>query len=294
MAKAPRVRAPPSCIAYHTIDRYGGVAHTSTYMGRHAPATGNSVSAGTWWPDFGPTTNEFSYLYRSHPTETVFDNCVKPFANQQKALMERSFKGQMSPHSSEYSGSATASSPQQFRHPNPQTEALMSSTIVYPYKKGGRRKVDDPNHWKASCAVKRRPVYFKGPLLDDVDRLQIHPLNRAEHGGSEFQNIHKSCSAAELAAGTPTGTCPVEALTRTISMPAFDERTSTLGGSLKTLPAGTVANTIGFTMKRPVPQNTTDQAKLGSWLAKRTIATRDVDAAGHAACLLKKLPVDRF
>lgn len=297
MAKAPRVRAPPSTVAYHTIHKYGDIAHTSTYMGRHVPSSQNAVGCGTWWPDYGPTTHEFGYLYRSHPTETVFDNVVKPYAAQQRAAMEKEFS-KMSNRSdgsgSDFSSMQMNKSPQQFRHPNPQTEALLSSTIIYPYKKGGRRKVDDPNHWKASCAVKQRPVFFKGPLLDDVDRLQVHPLNRVENGGSEFVNMHKSCSAAELAAGTPTGTCPVEALQRTISVPAFDEKTSTLGGSLKALPAGTIANTVGFSMKRHAPHNTPDAHKLGSWLAKRTIATRDVDAAGHAACLLKKLPIDKF
>jgi len=63
-------------MSYCTVDRYGGF--TNTYA--HARGGGeNSRSTGrTWWPDFGPSTRDFSAQPRSHPSEAIFDSVIAP------------------------------------------------------------------------------------------------------------------------------------------------------------------------------------------------------------------------
>eukprot|EP00928_Gymnodinium_smaydae_P081453 TRINITY_DN64974_c0_g1_i1.p1 TRINITY_DN64974_c0_g1~~TRINITY_DN64974_c0_g1_i1.p1 ORF type:complete len:292 (-),score=36.58 TRINITY_DN64974_c0_g1_i1:104-979(-) len=288
MAKAPRVHAPPSSIAYSTLGKYGDVG--IYYNARARPLeTSNRNGCGTWWPDYGPTTRDFSYMKNSHPTDSVFENVVQPFCQNQ--INQRRLNGSYSDVSGESSGA-----PQQFRHPAPQREALYSSTIVLPYKKGGRRKVDDDNHWKGVVGgSKKYPIWCKGPLLNDPDRHQVHPLTK----GFE-QNLAASCTVANLAAGTPTGTAPCDNLQRTVSCPALDPSSSTLlspacGSSLARLPGVAGGTDVHQSLRDPSRRSMAVPGggdKPPSWLAKRTIATRDFDAAGHAGCLLKKLPIE--
>lgn len=290
-AKAPRVHAPPSSIAYNTLGKYGEVG--ISYNARARPlVTSNRDGSGTWWPDFGPTTRDFSFLRRSHPTDTVFENQVQAFTQQHRR------EGQeRRPDGSESGGSAYAEQPQQFRHPAPQREALYSSTIILPYKKGGRRKCGDDNHWKGVLGggSGKYPIWCKGQLLDDPDRHQVHPLAK-----STGQNIAATCSAANLAAGTPTGTIPRENLERTVSCPSLAAASCTLlspavGSTLGQLPGVMGGTDVNKSLRDPVRKTMAVPGggeKHPTWLAKRTIATRDFDAAGHAGCLLRKVPIE--
>jgi len=297
MGGAPRCRAPASSVACHTTDRYGDIIIScSTRAG--VPAGTGRVGAGSWWPDFGPTTQDFSYLYKSHPTDTVFENVVAPFTANQRAMNQaqglvRSSSEADVPQQFRHPG-APDFCLQQFRRPQPEREALYSSQVM-PCKKGGRRKVGDDNHWKSCVGRGRYPMFAKSCdslKIDDSDRLHQHPLNR----GNE-PNIHASCTSQSLAAGGATGTNPCEALERSISAPALDPSKSTLlspavGSTLKTLP-----NMVGGPSDRQSYHRSIQRANLGSsklpnWIAQRTVASRDKDAAGHAGCLLKKLPFE--
>jgi len=185
---------------YSTFDRFGDPLH-SRYGGQ--PNMGECrTGAGTWWPDFGPTTRDFSPGGVNHPTEFVFEHEVLPFtAAYNRARSEPVLK---------------EPPPVQFRHPAPATEALWKSTNNMPSKPGGRRKCGESGNWRAAMSSGaegfrhggRMPIFCKGPLLDNPDFHQLHPLKRDE----DTATIHSSCVKEQLAAGAATGTCPVDAL----------------------------------------------------------------------------------
>eukprot|EP00928_Gymnodinium_smaydae_P001436 TRINITY_DN10530_c0_g1_i2.p1 TRINITY_DN10530_c0_g1~~TRINITY_DN10530_c0_g1_i2.p1 ORF type:complete len:311 (-),score=55.36 TRINITY_DN10530_c0_g1_i2:283-1215(-) len=89
-------------MSYSVQDRYGGLCTT------YNNSLGPSGTGRTWWPDYGPTTQAFSFQEKQHPTETIFEKVVKPFTRQ----------------------GASASAPElsplrpQFRHPQPAREAI--------------------------------------------------------------------------------------------------------------------------------------------------------------------------
>lgn len=185
---------------YSTFDRFGDPIH-SRYGGQ--PNMGDCrTGAGTWWPDFGPTVRDFSPGGVNHPTEFVFEHEVLPFT----AAFNRT---QSEPVLKE-------PPPVQFRHPAPATEALWKSTDVMPYKSAGRRKCGESQNWRAAMSSGaegcrhggRMPIFCKGPLLDNPDFHQLHPLKRDE----EMATIHRSCVKEQLAAGAATGTSPVDGL----------------------------------------------------------------------------------
>lgn len=256
---------------------------------------------GTWWPDFGPTRRDFSYQDRIHPTQPIFERAFGLHSGPMTGVDGKPIAEPMR------GGGSSPSQLKQFRHPKPQTEALWSSTVIMPYKSGGRRKCGEDSNWKcALSAGAKMPIFAKGPLLNDPDRHQLHPFS----SGEEKVNIEKSCSAEQLRAGGTSSTSPVEALLRTNKTEAslgirttqkmrqemtFDAsksvnrlHTSTLGGTIR---AGNVkfddtrSEVSSVSAASAVPSR---QEKLPYWVAGRTIATRDADAAGHAACLLRK------
>lgn len=65
-------------MSYTIQDRNGG--QYSKYM----PPTGTTGGGakGVWWPDYGPSTRDFTYPGISHPTETIHRNCVEPLAKR--------------------------------------------------------------------------------------------------------------------------------------------------------------------------------------------------------------------
>merc|ERR1719378_305920 len=96
------------------------------------------------------------------------------------------------------------------------TESLYKSVNIMPYKPGGRRKCGEASNWKAALSSGaegfrhggRMPIWCKGPLLDNPDFHQKHPLKRDE----DMPNISASCVQEKLAAGGATGTSPVDNL----------------------------------------------------------------------------------
>lgn len=190
-------------LVYSTLDRFGDPKHT--LYGGKLDMGGCRTGAGTWWPDFGPTTRDFSPGGINHPTSFVFASEVEPFTQATRSQSEPRLLPPKEP-----------AFPQQFRHPRPATEALMKSVDVMPYKTAGRRKCGEASNWRAAlssgCEGRthggRTPIFCKGPLLDNPDFHQLHPLKRDE----ATVNISNACVAEKLAAGTATGTCPVDAL----------------------------------------------------------------------------------
>mmetsp|Transcript_121028 Transcript_121028/g.287515 ORF Transcript_121028/g.287515 Transcript_121028/m.287515 type:complete len:241 (+) Transcript_121028:53-775(+) len=115
-------------MSYTTMDRYGEVKHI------YAPAKANQYVKGIWWPDYGPMTIDFCDQVKMHPTNTIFENQIAKPVKSKRDLLARPF------------GSRGAAPEPQFRR-QPHTEALWSSTIIQPYKSGGRKPETFEGAW---------------------------------------------------------------------------------------------------------------------------------------------------
>jgi len=212
----PRNGNMPMPMVYSTLNKFGDPLHTK--YGGKLDCGGCRTGAGTWWPDYGTTVRDFSPGGINHPTEHVFEHEVMPFtAAQRSQEMQRSqsMPAGESPKSRKVR-MAEEAKPTQFRHPQPSTEALWTSVDLMPYKKGGRRKCSEASNWKSALSSGaegfrsggRTPIWCKGPLLENPDFHQLHPLRR----GEATVNISNHCLKEQLAAGTATGTSPVDGL----------------------------------------------------------------------------------
>jgi len=63
-------------MSYSTMDRYGDLKTTFVHHRGGAPPDANCIR--TWWPDFGPGSQDFSQQRRSHPSEGIFESVVEP------------------------------------------------------------------------------------------------------------------------------------------------------------------------------------------------------------------------
>lgn len=297
MSKPPNLGKNSIAASYSTLNRFGEMKIISPpHLGEHTIRNQmgpRPSGCGTWWPDFGPTARDFNDGGKNHPTNTVFERAFK---------LPKGTGGCQHVYHTGF-GRSDGSSLQQFRHPQPQTEALWSSTLIMPYKSGGRRKCGEDANWKCSLSAgARMPMFAKGPLLDEPDRHQVHPLNSGEE-----VNIHKSCKLENVAAGGTSSTAPLNALLlQNRSAPSLglrDSQTmrrdmsfnaassvnrlanSTLGGTIK---VGTVKIDDARSEASSSCCPPSRSEKLPYWVASRTVASRDMDAAGHAGCLLKK------
>jgi len=106
-------------MSYTTQDRYGGFV-TKYAHGRGGGPSGNV--GRTWWPDFGPSSNDFSYMSNGHPAEHLYERHVKPMSKSNAHAEIPSPK------------------PVQFRHPAPSKEAMMSTAAPSPEAKHGARQ----------------------------------------------------------------------------------------------------------------------------------------------------------
>lgn len=191
---------------YSTLDKYGEPKHTK--YGGKLELGGCRTGAGTWWPDYCASTRDFCAAGKNHPTECVFQNEVIPHSHAYR-MQEQRAKSMPA----EKLVRLPPEKHQQFRHPQPSTEALWKSVEPIRVKTGGRRKCGEESNWRAALSSGREiggrmPIWCKGPLLDNPDFHQIHALRR----GEEMPNIHESCVKEQLAAGAATGTNPVDAL----------------------------------------------------------------------------------
>lgn len=317
----PRQGNKPSPAVYSTLDRFGDPIHT--LYGGQPNLGGCRTGCGTWWPDFGPTVRDFSPGGIHHPTEHVFSHEVIPFTRSQSMPNQLD---QVAPPR------RTHETHVQFRHPAPSTEALWSSVDVMPYKKAGRRKCGEASNWRAALSSGaegckhggRMPIWCKGPLLDNPDFHQQHPLKRGEVN----VNISNTCLLEQLAAGGATGTSPVDALLRSskstkhadlgkmglrdaetmvADMTIDASRHLSHGMTFKHAGARLNGNEASFrTMNSPLAVKDRDASfksgvsfdpsvdsfgsdtagpadKLPNWVAPRTVATRDLHAAGGQA-----------
>lgn len=107
-------------MSYTTMDKFGDVKHI------YAPPKANQFVKGIWWPDYGPMTIDFCDQTKMHPTNNIFTNQIEKKAARKRDLL------------AEPMGHGQTPMPQ-FRR-QPPTEALWSSTIIQPYKSGGKPK----------------------------------------------------------------------------------------------------------------------------------------------------------
>lgn len=91
----------------------------------YVPSKTEAYVPGIWWPDHG---NNCPNLAIMNPTNTMFKNAFEKGKAQSSTgpqLMQDASLRDVAPL-------------QQIRHPMPATEALYKSTIIQPYKSGGR------------------------------------------------------------------------------------------------------------------------------------------------------------
>lgn len=283
---ARRNASAASAIAFNVTDRFGG--QTLSYRAGVAPrgqGAGNRTGCGAYWPDYGSSTMDFSFQEGCNPTKTIFDRNVAP--HSAAGLFEH-------PASPTKTLTATRAHNlhearereqfQQFRHPAPHTEALWASTHVQPYKSGGQRKADSMVYRAALGSVKKAPLWCR--TFDDPG-FQKHDVK---------PSIGEACQTLGIAAGGVASTNPRHTITKT-AMARSESAPNILGGlqgtlgSLETLGA----MTVGQTMRRNASMATMTLGGAGgevatpSWVASRTMATRDPDAAGLAGGKVKKL-----
>jgi hypothetical protein len=281
-------------MVYTTMDKYGDVLHTK--YGGKLDLGGCRTGSGTWWPDFGTTCRDFSPGGINHPTEFVFQNAVVGKCGE-RASSEPATK----PKVAQPMRRQEEEKPTQFRHPQPEREALMKSTMIMPYKSGGRRKCAEGSNWKSSLSSGaegmshggRYPIFAKGPLLENPDWYQKHPLKRHE----DHHTIHSSLAAEGMPAGGATGTSAFATLVRSPKSAAdlgmrdaktiVREKSSNEVIDLhKSFKAS--ANRLPVNMSMKSIKSEPSLLSIGSeadatphWVATRTLATRDYSAAGH-------------
>mmetsp|Transcript_4335 Transcript_4335/g.10645 ORF Transcript_4335/g.10645 Transcript_4335/m.10645 type:complete len:347 (+) Transcript_4335:47-1087(+) len=102
-------------MAYCAYDRHGGLTIKYSNV-----KTSEYVGAGTYWPDYGPTTRESSGGGRNRPTEHIYERLVKPKASG-KQVHELTVPQQ------------------QFRHPSPSREAVLREVEHTPEAKARAR-----------------------------------------------------------------------------------------------------------------------------------------------------------
>jgi len=310
------------------LDRHGDMKHT--LYGGKAQLGGCMSGCGTWWPDYGPVTRDFSPGGINHPTEHVFEHEVMPFTEAQKSQSDPSL---IKPREVRLQEQAEkrAEVLTQFRHPQPEREALWASTLIMPAKRGGRRKCSEASNWKAALSTGkegykhggRMPIFAKGFFLDNPDQHQKHPLKR----GEPDVNIHQSCVQEQLCAGAATGTSPIDSLVRssktskalglrdseqiiaekTINSSqvshsqTFKHAATRLNGnaesfhsesfrSFRASPTSSKAicdapkvGSVTFAESVTSVASSGEEPKLPNWIAPRTVATRDPNAAGGQA-----------
>jgi len=309
-------------MVYSTLDRHLDPIHT--LYGGKLDMGGCRTGAGTWWPDFGTTVRDFSPGGISHPTEHVFEHEVVPFTRSQSVPEVIKMSNEDRMRSVQNAPPIGAEELKQFRHPQPEREALWKSTNNMPSKPGGRRKCGEASNWKSALSSGaegfkhggRMPIFCRGPLLDNPEQYQIHNQKK----GVDMPNIHSSCAKELLAAGSATGTSPVDHLVRSTktnknmgfrdceairdemtihhheksshSM-TFKSANDRLNGHAESFrnfsPAAaraqkSIKDASGsrsmVSFAAPADSSSAADAPLPNWVASRTIATREKTAAG--------------
>jgi len=283
-------------MVYTTIDRYGDVLHTK--YGGKLDLGGCRTGSGTWWPDFGTTVRDFSPGGINHPTEFVFQNAIVSKLTRASSEPQKPKPHMAQPFRKSHFD-IEDEKPTQFRHPQPATEALWSSTMVMPYKSGGRRKCAEASNWKSSLSSGaegmthggRYPIWAKGPLLEDPDSWQRHPLKRHE----PERSIHKSLHTENMPAGSASGNNALSILVRSPKS-ATDlgirdshkirrEMTSEAIGGSQSLKASVNRLPVNMSMQTRASMksigSTEESVLVPTWVAPHTMGTRDYSAAGH-------------
>lgn len=251
-------------MSYGVRDRFGGL--NVDYDHRRCVADNRFSGCGTWWPDFGPRRTDFNDAGTCHPTSTIFENVIEKPAKQRAAALagaEGSLRQFRHPGTTDEDFEKYREQRRQFRNPDPARDALWKSTIIQPYKSGGRLQRDIVGAWSRDEAK-------------DIEKHSGAAAGQASGLASLSPKMVRSLSQPSLAAAS------------------FSKSIATLGQSID--------QSASFS-KRPGDSDSASQHSsafesvaaseppMPQWVASRTFATRPVDAAGHAASRLRTLSV---
>lgn len=166
-------------MSYSTLDRYGGIK--TVYAS--ARERGPSGSTGpTWWPDFGPSTHDFSSQPRSHPSEHIFDHVMQPK------------KWSTAPKSAPNLGPPVAT---QMRDPDPARNALFNKTVPSVDVKLAAHAVTERQASLRRLEMRQRAV--DSWVQDAPVRMTMASLSdasRRSRSESALQDVSMSSSAA--------------------------------------------------------------------------------------------------
>lgn len=194
----------------------------------------NGFVQGAWWPDFGPMSYDYSYQEKMHPTNTIFENVIDKQSRRKKeaeVVAERM---------------TSESVAQQFRRPLPATEALFKSTIIQPYKSGGR---------SVAYGKGREGAWYEPPDQPSSPVAAAAKTLNAQIAGT-------------MARGRET------VLQRSASLPSAS--TSSLRLS------GTGRRTLETSVSAFPASGGQQQQQLPSWVATHTLMSRQANAAGQS------------
>jgi hypothetical protein len=144
-------------MSYSTLSRNLDPIHTYT------STKAEKFIPGVWWPDFGPLTADYSYQIKMHPTNTIHENL---FEKQNQAPAQ----------------SGARDAPLTVFRRQPTREALYNSTIIQPYRKGGRPEglqMDKRDPQRA--ALRECPTLSK--LSQTTDLVQLSKSIRSCRSG---------------------------------------------------------------------------------------------------------------
>lgn len=162
-------------MSYTTMDRFGDASHT------YAPGKSTGYTPGVWWPDYGPSTTDYNYQAKMHPTNTIFENLFEKFRAGASGGSTPVQVFRPGGHASVRLPAGQEIATPQFRRPVPSCEALFASTIIQPYKSGGRARSIKEGSWyktaaELDCAdgaqppsTGPRPLFSRSPSAPALD-----------------------------------------------------------------------------------------------------------------------------
>lgn len=247
-------------MSYALFDRFGGI--NVGYDHKRCVNENRFSGCGSWWPDFGPKRTDFNDAAGNHPTSTIFENIIEKPARQRAAARagaEQSLRQFRHPGTSDADFEQYREQRRQFRQPDPAREALWKSTIIQPYKSGGRAQKTLVGAWSRDEAK-------------TIEKQSGAPAGQASGLAALSPKLVRSVSQPSLAAASFSKSIASfsQSSPKHIDSDAASQHSSAFESVAGSEPG--------------MPQ----------WLAGRTFATRPADAAGHAASRLRTLSVSNM
>eukprot|EP00420_Gonyaulax_spinifera_P000208 CAMPEP_0197939626 /NCGR_PEP_ID=MMETSP1439-20131203/119973_1 /TAXON_ID=66791 /ORGANISM="Gonyaulax spinifera, Strain CCMP409" /LENGTH=281 /DNA_ID=CAMNT_0043562755 /DNA_START=59 /DNA_END=904 /DNA_ORIENTATION=+ len=246
------------------MNKYGEVTHSY-----HA-AKGGGFIKGSWWPDFGPSSYDYSNQNRLHPTNTIFATQIERGQGRGELLAEKMPRSR--------SCGSSASPFQQFRRPAPATEALYGSTVIPPSKSGGK-KHNTLGNGKEGSWHEKPAAPAQGETLEAGAREFVTATMSSMRGGNTADGMTMSVNRSMT---TSLAQRPSPTLSRSHSVPSLAQSSMRLVNSSRKgsdTPTSSLATGI-----RATP----------SWVAQNAIYGRALDSAGLAGSPMMQGGVKRL